>query len=121
MQRDEQFARNERILKRQEFRQIYDRGRRYHFPLFTIFALRNAQDRSRLGITVTRRTGSAVVRNRCKRLLREVFRRNKERFPIPMDVVVNARYSMVEATYAEVEAQFLSFIEKLGTESEARV
>ncbi len=113
MRRDERFTRAERLLKRMEFRRVYDHGQRYHFPLFTVFAIENALDKSRLGITVTRRVGSAVKRNRCKRLLREVFRRNKWRLPFPADIVVNVKTSMGEATYAEVEAQFLRFIEKL--------
>lgn len=118
MHPNERFSKHERILKQADFRQVYSRGRRYHFPLFTIFVLDNAQDVCRLGITVTKRIGRAVVRNRCKRLLKETFRRNKRFFPVPMDIVVNVKHSMINATYAEVDKQFRRFIEKLMEASE---
>jgi ribonuclease P protein component len=95
---------------------VYDQGQRYHFPLFTVFARQNAQAQSRLGVTVTKRIGRAVVRNRCKRLVKEVFRRNKWRLPAKLDLVVNVKHPMAEATYQEAESQFLRFIKKLGTE-----
>jgi ribonuclease P protein component len=119
MRQDERFSKQERILKREEFRQIYHRGRRYHFPLFTIFALDNAQDVCRLGVTVTKRIGAAVVRNRCKRLLRETFRRNKRLFPVSIDIVVNVKHPMIKATYTEVNTQFQSFIGKLMSDEKA--
>jgi len=114
MQRDERFTKAERLLKRREFRHVYDQGQRYHFPLFTIFVLKNAQETSRLGVTATKRIGTAVVRNRCKRLVKEVYRRNKWRLPVDLDLVVNVKHPMVEATYEEVESQFLTLIKKLG-------
>jgi ribonuclease P protein component len=116
MQPDERFTKAERILKRREFRAVYDKGQRYPFPLFTAFVLNADRGCPRLGITVTKRIGSAVVRNRCKRLLREVFRRNKQQLPSPWDMVVNVRHSLVEATYKDVEHQFLDLIEKLKTD-----
>lgn len=116
MQRNERLTRAERLLKRREFRHVYDQGQRFQFPLFTAFVLKNAQETNRLGVTVTKRIGSAVVRNRCKRLLREVFRRNKWQIPSHLDIVVNVKQPMAEATYREVENQFLSLIEKLGTD-----
>jgi len=114
MQRDERFTKAERLRKRSEFRQVYDQGRPYHFPLFTVFALQTAQDKSRLGITVTKRVGHSVARNRCKRLVREVFRRNKWQLPGGLDLVVNVKQPMVDAGYADVESDFLKFIQKLG-------
>jgi ribonuclease P protein component len=116
MQRHERFTKAERLLKRREYRHVYDQGQRHHFPLFTIFVLKNAQPTSRLGVTVTKRIGSAVVRNRCKRLVRESFRRHTWRLTSPVDIVVNVKQPMAQATYQQVERQFLELIGKLGTE-----
>ena len=55
-----------------------------------VFLLPNELGRSRLGITTTRRVGPSVVRNRMKRVVREVFRRNRERFGT-LDVLVHVR------------------------------
>lgn len=116
MQQDERFTKAERLLKPREFRHVYDQGQRYHCTLFTVFALPTAQEHSRLGVTVTKRIGKAVVRNRCKRLVKEVFRRNKGRLPVKLDLVVNVKHPMAAALYGEVENQFLRFIKKLGAE-----
>lgn len=56
----------------------------------------------RIGITVTRKVGNAVQRNRVKRVVREVFRRNRERFPRGCDIVWIARDGAPDLGYDEV-------------------
>lgn len=60
-----------------------------------------------MGITVSKRVGGAVVRNRVKRLVREVFRRHRARLAPPRSVLVIARPAAAEAAYAEVERELL--------------
>jgi ribonuclease P protein component len=62
-------------------------------------------DDARLGITVTRRVGSAVARNRVKRRVRECFRRRREELARPLDVVVIARKGAAALETAQVEAE----------------
>jgi len=57
---------------------------------------------SRLGITVSRRVGGAVVRNRVKRLVREFFRHCQHGIAPPQDILVIARPIAAQATYADV-------------------
>jgi ribonuclease P protein component len=64
---------------------------------------RSAQ--SRLGITVSRRVGDAVARNRIKRLVREFFRHNQMRIRPAQDVVVIARPGAADATYPDVQRE----------------
>jgi len=78
----------------------------------TVFVHANGLGRARLGIAATRKLGSAVIRNRAKRLVREVFRRNKP--PGGFDIVVIPRREMLEADYAHVEADFLSILTRRG-------
>ena len=65
----------------------------------------NPNDVKRLGITVTKKVGNAVVRNRLKRLIREFFRRNKVLFPAGYDVVVMAKKNIPPLTYQETERE----------------
>jgi ribonuclease P protein component len=119
MTHDQRFTKVERLLKRPEYRKVYSNGKRYSFSLFTIFALATNREKSRLGVTVTKRIGKAVVRNRSKRLLKEVFRRNKGRLPCSLDLVVNVKDKLIQATYQEAEGQFLNFVAQVKRDKEA--
>ncbi len=72
-----------------------------------MFALPNTIDHCRLGITVTRKAGSSVRRNRFKRVLRDVFRRHRAELSPALDVVVNARPGARPVSRAAVEREFL--------------
>jgi ribonuclease P protein component len=85
------FLKKERLLKRKEFVNVNRSGRRYTTEHFTIFLKENGLGISRLGVTVTKRTGTAVERNRMKRLIREFFRLHRERLPQGHDIVIAAR------------------------------
>jgi ribonuclease P protein component len=65
----------------------------------------NPNEGKRLGITVTKKVGNAVVRNRLKRLIREFFRRNKDLFPAGHDVVVMAKKNIPPLTYLEAQRE----------------
>lgn len=103
---DERFPKSGRILKRPHFRLIYASGRKIHTPLFTAFYVESYRPGLRIGLTVTRKIGSSVERNRCRRLLREAFRRNKALgLGLGVDLVINAKRDLVSAPYAGVEAE----------------
>jgi len=87
------FPKSSRILKRADFRRVYDEGQRRNGPTFAVFHRPNGLAETRLGITVPTRVGGAVVRNRIKRRLREVFRLIRHKFPPGWDIVMNPRSS----------------------------
>jgi ribonuclease P protein component len=93
---------------------VYDRGRRVRSPSFTLFGVANDVGHCRLGITVTRRFGRAVSRNRAKRVLREAFRQNKHRLDCALDVVVNAHDSMLGRSFCAIERELLLGIRKIS-------
>ena len=71
------LPRTERIRRRSDFQEVYERGTRVQGRYATLFVFRRGLDVGRLGVAATKKLGGAVQRNRAKRLIREVFRRNK--------------------------------------------
>ena len=77
----ETFSRDDRLRKRTEFEACYASGVRVSGRHLVLFLLAGpAASRPRIGISVSKKVGNAVVRNRVKRRLRELFRRNRDEF-----------------------------------------
>ena len=84
------FKREERILKKKEFISLKLHGRRYYTNNFVVIIRENRGNITRLGITVSKRIGNSVKRNRIKRLIREFFRLNKQKIPKGYDLIITA-------------------------------
>jgi ribonuclease P protein component len=104
------FKKNERIRKRKEYLTIYKQGVRGYSDNFTIIIRRNNSGAKRLGITVSKKVGNAVKRNRIKRLLREFFRLNKSSLSDSQDIVIIAKRDIPSLTYQDVNRQLESLI-----------
>ena len=102
------------MTSRRDFRRVYDNGKRVSCACFTLFAIPNDLETSRVGLTVTRKFGGAVRRNRAKRRLRDIFRRNRARLLPALDLVINVYRPMLDRTSADVEQQFLDCFARLG-------
>jgi len=89
---------------------VYQRGARIRARYSTIFVMRNTGGPGRLGIAATRKLGGAVVRNRAKRLIREVFRRNK--LAPGFDVVVVPKRELLDASLTVLEAEYRAIINR---------
>jgi ribonuclease P protein component len=103
-----QFRPAERIRRRAEFQQVYNRGVKVHSRYATVFLLANELGIGRLGVAATRKLGGAVRRNRAKRLIREVFRRNK--LAPGFDVVVVPKRDLLDASLDALEADYRHLI-----------
>lgn len=104
------YQKFERLKVSYQFKWVYDKGRRYNSSFFTLFVLKNNEPLSRLGVTVTRKIGNAVERNRCKRILREIFRQNKTLLITPYDLVFNVKKAMIEASFLDIKTEFLRLL-----------
>jgi len=107
---DAEFRPHERIRRRAEFQRVYDRGMKVHGRFGTLFLLANGLDVGRLGIAATRKFGGAVARNRAKRLIRDVFRRNK--LASGFDVVIVPKRALLETSLSAFEAEFRRTLER---------
>lgn len=96
------FRPADKIRKRPEYLSIYQHGTRTYAQHFTIVAQKNDLGYGRLGITVSKKVGNAVCRNRVKRLIREFFRLNKTRLIASRDIVVIGKKGMPRLSYQDV-------------------
>jgi ribonuclease P protein component len=108
----------ERVRRRPEFERAYNTGARVHGRFLTLFVVSNGLPYARLGVAATRKLGPATVRNRAKRLAREVFRRHK--VVAGVDVVVVPRREMLDAPFSSVEADYLSTLRRHDRAQPAR-
>ena len=79
------------LRETREFDHVYKGGRRLHGKGFTLIYLAGDQTENRLGISVQRKVGKAVHRNRIKRIIRETFRLHRDIFPRSSDIVLTVR------------------------------
>ncbi len=79
-----------------------------------LYARKNRTGINRVGITVSKKLGCAVVRNRTRRRLREIYRLNEARFAPGWDIVVVARSKSVQAPFASLTEAYLALAEKAG-------
>ena len=79
-----------------------------------LYARKNRLHQNRVGITVSKKLGGAVVRNRVRRRLREVYRLNESRFLPGYDIVVVARTRAIHGDFADLCSAYLSAAEKAG-------
>ena len=106
----QQFRPDERIRRRADFELVYKRGVRVHGRYSTLFLLPNGLAKGRLGIAATKKLGGAVRRNRAKRLIREIFRRNK--IAPGYDLVVVPKRELFDASLEALEAEYGSLVSR---------
>ena len=95
------------------FQRLYHTGGHAN-SFLVLYARRNRSCTNRVGITVSKKLGHAVVRNRTRRRLREVYRLNEQRFLPGYDIVVVARTRAVEAPFDALTASYLALAKKAG-------
>ena len=96
-----------------DFRRIYRRGRSAVSGGVVVYCLKNRKGMSRLGVTVSTKLGHAVVRNRVRRRLRELYRLHKAELLPGYDLIVVARVRAVDMPYAKLEKQYLHCLSQL--------
>ena len=108
-QNNQSFPKKVRVRKQAEFDRVYESEVYAADQVLVVRGVKNELDYCRLGLSVSRKVGNAVVRNRWKRLIREAFRINKHKIPGGMDIVVRPRKG------AECELEAISHsLPKLG-------
>jgi ribonuclease P protein component len=106
------FRSHERLRRRKDFQLALRQGSRRQTKNFTIILRPNALQFSRLGVSVSKKVGNAVKRNRVKRCLREFFRLHKHKLPPSHDFVIMASKEAATLAYHEVREELAAVLIK---------
>ena len=107
---EQAFRLADRIRVRRDFERAYKQGIRVHGRFMMLFVVPNGLSAPRLGVAATKKLGSAVERNRAKRLARELFRRRKVADGI--DVIIVPRREMLDAPFAALETDYYAALDR---------
>ena len=102
---DNSLGAGERLKQSIRIREIFQRGQRVSGKLVNLFWL--PSDRRRMAVTIARKSGNAVYRNRQKRLLREAYRTNKKLFPENADLVLHIKNTQLRPGWQEYRDDIL--------------
>ena len=102
-----------RLTDSSEFEKVYKRGTAYRGKLFSVHAFPNELETLRLGLSVSKKVGNAVVRNTLRRRLREIFANAAPEAGSDLDLVVSARPTARDASFEDLRAEFSKALVKL--------
>lgn len=108
------LKKHDKITKRPDYLRIGREGARLRTRNFIVLYSKNSSGHSRLGITATKKIGNAVKRNRIKRLIREFFRLNRNRFKASTDFIFIAGKGSIHLGYKDVRDELLSALSRKG-------
>ncbi len=111
---DETFAPSERIRKQKDFFHLYKEGKRYRGKYFTLIYLSSASSVSRMAVVVSKKVGNAVKRNKIKRWIRTLFRRNKSLLKHPIDIVIIIKKEILEASWPKLREDYFTAIKSIS-------
>lgn len=98
------FPQTHRLKTPAQFKAVYDRKRSVSDAVLVLYAKENELPHSRVGLSVSRKVGNAVVRNRYKRLFREAFRLLQHKLPAGLDFILIPRSSDTPPSLEDVTA-----------------
>ena len=101
-----------RLTRSEDFKRVRRSGKSYAHPLVVLIVQNNNQPRVKIGVTAGRTVGTAVYRNRAKRLLREAMRTLLPNIASGLDLILIARPGLVSATLEDTHRALLNLLQR---------
>ncbi len=106
----------ERLRYRKDFSLIYAEGKRYRGKYFILVYLSNEFSHSRFAAVASKKIGNAVKRNRAKRRIRALFRRNKHLTHASLDMIFISKKGIVAAPWPLLEQEFIKALKTIDSQ-----
>lgn len=105
------FSAQQRLRKALDFQGVREAGLRINCGSFIAILNRSDKGVRRFGVIASRKVGNAVIRNRAKRIFREIFRMNQEILPESTDIIIIVRFNFLEFSFQELTKRFIRLCE----------
>jgi len=103
-----------KIRKNSEFRVVYKKGKSIANRLLVLYIFRNIKKLNRTGVSVSKKVGKSVIRNKVRRLIKESYRLNNSNLKQGYDLVFIARNSAKNRSFLEIQKSMLELFKKAG-------
>jgi ribonuclease P protein component len=101
-----------KLKKNYEFKKVYTEGRYYVEKFVVMYIIVNNSASNRVGFSVSKKVGNSVIRNKVKRLMKEVYRKYADNNKIGFDIVFTARVGSGSVDYKTIENNIMSIMRK---------
>jgi len=101
-----------KLKKNYEFKKVYNEGRYYVEKYVVMYIIKNGSASNRVGFSVSKKIGNSVVRNRVKRLMKEIYRKLAGNTKLGYDMVFTARVGSGSADYSKIEKNIISILKR---------
>lgn len=124
--KDQSLSKTERLRRKADFDRVFKKGKSIVDPFFVVLYVKNSLPFSRIGVSIKRKFGKAHVRNRLRRLVKEVYRTNKSVLPAGYDILFIARKDLSdlfkerEVGYFGIMLVIKRIAEKIGETSDEK-
>ena len=107
------FNRTKGLKKDSDFRKVYKHGKSFANRYLVMYILNNKSENSRIGISVSKKVGKAIIRNKVRRRIKEAYRVNiDENVKYGYDIVFIARVAIKDAEYKDIEKSMKHLVKK---------
>ncbi|MBV1818775.1 ribonuclease P protein component [Clostridium cochlearium] len=103
-----------KLTQNKDFRVVYRKGKSYSNELLVLYVYNTKNDYTRFGISVSKKVGKSVVRNRVKRLIKESYRLNCHKIKKGYDLIFIARTLSSNKNYTSIENSLINLVKKAG-------
>lgn len=103
-----------RLRNNEDFKKVYENGKNYWNRNLVLYIMKNGLDHWRVGFTVSKKIGNSVVRNRVKRRLKEIYRKNSNKVKEGYDIIIIPKKNVVDIGHKELESAMLHILKISG-------